>query len=78
MEIEGIIKIIFQLFDDFGQENYIGEEVTQLQHAQQCAQQAKECQQSNHVILGAFLHDVGHLIGMFQMLKITFSAFSES
>lgn len=78
METEGVIKIIFQLFDDFGQENYIGEEVTQLQHAQQCAQQAKECQQPNHVILGAFLHDVGHLIGMFQMLKITFSAFSES
>ena len=63
MDVKGVIGRIFQLFDDFGHENYIGEEVTQLQHAQQCAQNAKDCVQPDHVILGAFLHDVGHLIG---------------
>ena len=64
-EIEQNIERIFQLFDDFGHENYIGEEVTQLQHAQQCAEAAKRSGQANHVILGAFLHDIGHLLGKF-------------
>ena len=29
------MKKIFQLYDKWGNENYIGENVTQLQHAQQ-------------------------------------------
>ena len=29
------VKKIFQLYDKWGNENYIGENVTQLQHAQQ-------------------------------------------
>jgi len=64
-ETEQIIERIFQLFEDFGHESYVGdEEVTQLQHAQQCADQARNSGQASHVILGAFLHDIGHLIGL--------------
>jgi hypothetical protein len=43
---------------------YLGEKVTQLQHAQQAAQQAKEAGQPDHVILACFLHDIGHLVGL--------------
>ena len=59
MDTETKIQQIFGLFDKFGHENYIGEEVTQLQHAQQAAQEAKKAGHSDHVILGAFLHDIG-------------------
>ena len=50
---------IFSLFDKFGQENYIGEEVTQLQHAQQAAAWALKEGFDEFVVLGAFLHDIG-------------------
>ena len=46
-----------------------GEKVTQLQHAQQAAQHAKEAGGADHVILGAFLHDIGHLIGREKKLE---------
>ena len=50
---------IFSLFDKFGGENYIGEEVSQLQHAQQAAACAMKEGFDDFVILGAFLHDIG-------------------
>ena len=50
---------IFSLFDKFGGENYIGEEVSQLQHAQQAAACALKEGFDEFVILGAFLHDIG-------------------
>ena len=46
------IHEIFGLFEKFGHENYIGEKVSQLQHAQQCAQEAKRAGYSDHVVLG--------------------------
>ena len=38
MEVEEKIRRVFDLYAKFGHEAYIGEEVSQLQHAQQCAQ----------------------------------------
>ena len=35
---ERAVEEIFGLFDKFGHENYIGEAVTQLQHAQQAVE----------------------------------------
>ena len=56
---EVAVEEIFGLFDKFGQENYIGEEVSQLQHAQQAAACALKEGFDEFVILGAFLHDIG-------------------
>ena len=41
-----------------------GEKVTQLQHAQQAGKHAKDAERPDHIVLGAFLHDVGHLVGL--------------
>ena len=41
MEVEDKIRRVFDLYSKFGHEAYIGEEVSQLQHAQQCAQGSK-------------------------------------
>merc|ERR1712243_423598 len=58
------VSAIFSLYDRWGGEHYIGENVTQLQHAQQAAEQAEKAGYGEKVIIGAFLRDIGHLIGM--------------
>ena len=62
--LEGVTEV-FDLYRQFGCSDYIGEQVTQLEHAIQCAEQAaNEFPDSNDIILGAFLHDVGHLLSL--------------
>ena len=59
------IAIIFDLYKNYGDNDYIGEEVTQLEHALQCAHQAEiEFPDNQEFILGALLHDIGHLISL--------------
>lgn len=60
--LEGVTEV-FDLYREFGKRNYIGEGVTQLEHAIQCAEQAaKEFPDSNEIIVGAFLHNIGNLL----------------
>ena len=62
------LNCVIDLYQKYGDKGYIGEEVTQLQHATQTAMLAEEYyyQLPEHlrveIILGAFLHDVGHLL----------------
>lgn len=58
-----------ELYKQFGNNGYIGESVTQLEHAVQCALLAEEyCNNNNEklikndLIVGALFHDIGHLI----------------
>lgn len=56
------IDYIEQLFLKKGHLEYSGEGVSQLEHALQCAMLAQEAGASNSLIIGAFLHDLGHLL----------------
>ena len=59
------ITTCLDLYRDHGDADYIGEEVSQLQHALQCAHHASaQYPDYPEVILGAFFHDVGHLIAL--------------
>lgn len=60
---------IIKLYKDFGYTNYIGEDITQEQHAIQAAYLAKEEGYSRDVILGALLHDIGHLFPDQELMK---------
>lgn len=60
-EAKCISQEIELLFYKFGNLNY-GEDVTQLEHAIQCARLAEENGHSVELILAALLHDVGHLL----------------
>jgi predicted HD phosphohydrolase len=42
--------------------DYIGEPVSQLEHALQCAARAQAVSGATHEVLAALFHDVGHLI----------------
>lgn len=56
-----IINEIFALFAARGQRQY-GEDVTELEHALQCALFATEAGEPGHLIVACLLHDYGHLL----------------
>ncbi len=52
---------IISLYKSYGNEDYIGEPVSQIEHMCQCAQLAEYERYDDEVILAAFFHDIGHL-----------------
>jgi len=56
-----IVDEVFALYEKFGDEDYIGEPVSQLGHMSQAASLAKEEGYDDEVVLAAFFHDIGHL-----------------
>ncbi len=57
-----IVDDIFALFRDKGQGAYFGENVTETEHALQCAHLAEQSGANQELIAAALLHDVGHLL----------------
>jgi 2-amino-1-hydroxyethylphosphonate dioxygenase (glycine-forming) len=53
---------VMQLFELYGNSDYDGEPVSQASHMIQCAMHAMKNTDDVEVILGAFLHDIGHLL----------------
>lgn len=53
---------IFELYDKYGNNDYIGEEVSQIEHMIQCAMLAEENNERIEVIAACLFHDIGHLI----------------
>ncbi len=58
---EAIINEVFSLYERFGDDDYIGEPVSQLEHMSQAAALAEAEGYDDEVILAAFFHDIGHL-----------------
>ncbi|MFA0811582.1 HD domain-containing protein [Microbulbifer epialgicus] len=58
--INEAVNEIRQLFLQYGDIN-LGENCTQLQHAAQCAALAERSDNSDDLVVAAFLHDIGHL-----------------
>ena len=56
------VNKIFSYYEEFGSKDYIGEEVTQIEHMVQAAMLAEENKDSTEVILGTLFHDIGHLV----------------
>jgi len=60
---EQATKEVFDLYRKYGSRDYIGEPVSQQEHMTQCAMLAEKEGFPDEVVLGVFLHDIGHLIG---------------
>lgn len=60
--IDGITNEIMHLFEKYGNEDYDGEPVSQTTHMIQCAMLAMEKNEDIELVLGALLHDIGHLL----------------
>ena len=55
---------IIDIYNKFGSKDYIGEKMTQTEHALQCAYYAKNNNYDKDIIISALLHDIGHLLDM--------------
>lgn len=58
---QAIVNEVFALYQKHGDEDYIGEPVSQLQHMSQAAKLAQLEHYDDEVVLAAFFHDIGHL-----------------
>jgi 2-amino-1-hydroxyethylphosphonate dioxygenase (glycine-forming) len=58
---KAIVNKVFALYEKYGDEDYIGEPVSQLEHMSQAAALAEKEGYDDEVILAAFFHDIGHL-----------------
>jgi phosphonate degradation associated HDIG domain protein len=64
MHTEKILYLVHEimfLYESHGNEDYIGEPVSQIEHMCQCAQLAQAAGADDDVVLAAFFHDIGHL-----------------
>lgn len=59
-QIEQTVNEIFELYQKYGDEDYIGEPVSQVEHMCQAARLAEAEGYSEEIILAAFFHDIGH------------------
>jgi gamma-butyrobetaine dioxygenase len=57
-----IIAEIEQVFERFKNIPYLGEGVTQMQHALMSAHEAEKARASDELITAALLHDIGHMV----------------
>lgn len=56
-----IVNEVFSMYEEFGDADYIGEPVSQVEHMCQAAELAKKAGYDDEVVLAAFFHDIGHL-----------------
>lgn len=59
---EQVVEEIMTILQHGAAYDYIGEPVSQLEHALQCAQRAKNANADDETIVAALLHDIGHLL----------------
>lgn len=61
-DVDEVVETVLSLFRRHGHAEYHGEAVSQLEHAVQAAQLARNLRpDDSEFILAAFLHDIGHL-----------------
>ena len=56
-----MIDEVFGLYERFGDSDYIGEPVSQIEHMSQAAELAMAEGFDDEVVLAAFFHDIGHI-----------------
>lgn len=72
-EIENNLQRALQFLKNSEKTNYIGESVSQLEHALQCAYFAEQSGHNEEVILACLFHDIGHFASdtnQFQMAEL--------
>lgn len=60
-----IVDFLASIFDRRGGEEYLGEPVTMGEHMLQAATFAEQNGQSDEIVVGALLHDIGHFTSEF-------------
>tara|TARA_B100001094_G_scaffold294004_1_gene314289 strand:- start:2161 stop:2703 length:543 start_codon:yes stop_codon:yes gene_type:complete len=63
------LQNLFNLYTKYGDYDYIGEDVSQIEHMIQAAMLAEENNEEKDIVISCFLHDIGHLIGIDKKLN---------
>jgi len=61
-QAEAVVDYLATVFSHWGHEAYLGEPVTQAQHALQAAHRAEQAGATEAEIAAALLHDIGHFL----------------
>lgn len=61
LQAKAVTEEVIALYRNYGEQDYIGEAVSQLEHMCQAALLAETQGYDEEVILAAFFHDIGHL-----------------
>ena len=61
MNASSVAGLIVSLYEQHGGSAYAGEKITQLEHACQSAELARQKGFDDEMVLAAFLHDIGHI-----------------
>ena len=72
-----MVNAITELFSEFGSHDYIGENITQGEHALQAAKLAELDGHDPEVVIACFLHDIGHLVGLANESTNTMASYGE-
>ena len=70
MSPQQITDQLFKLYELHGDDDYIGEPVSQLEHMAQAAALAMAEGYDDEVVLAAFFHDLGHLVDSDQVTSM--------
>ncbi|CRG82742.1 hypothetical protein PISL3812_00087 [Talaromyces islandicus] len=62
LTIEGKAQSLVAVLEKYGQSDYIGESISQLEHCLQAAHQAQLAGGRDELVLAALLHDIGQII----------------
>ena len=66
---------VFSLYENHGKADYIGEPVSQLEHALQAAMMAEDEGYDANIVLAALFHDIGHLVALANNNKESMNGF---
>ena len=65
LNAKNIVDFIGSIFEKRGDEEYLGEPVTMGQHMLQGATMAEQSRETDEIVIGTLLHDIGHFTSEF-------------
>jgi len=74
--VRSMVNEVTYLYETFGNADYIGENISQIEHALQAGLIAEKKGYDSEVVIAALIHDLGHLIGL-QTKSRNLTAFGE-
>lgn len=64
ININDVVNEIFSLYELYGDNDYIGEEISQVEHMLQTANQCELNNDKLELIFASLFHDIGHLLAL--------------
>ncbi|KAJ1863514.1 hypothetical protein LPJ73_000504 [Coemansia sp. RSA 2703] len=77
LSAERKVDMVFELLENGSKQGYIGENISQLEHALQAALRAVESQADDETVLAALLHDIGQFCSPSELHRMLVEDFGQ-